>query len=196
MMRSGLVTCVLLLSVGSFGFAQSATQQPTVKPGAGSEQVEARRQVSPSKEAKIRELLALTGVQETVKVSMDGMQKSMRPLLSNSLPPGEYREQLIDLFLQRFREKATPTVMIDMIIPTYDKYFSDEELGSLLAFYKTPVGSKALAVLPKVVAEAQENGRVWGRELGKQSMAEVLDEHPDLKKALEEATLKSHVPQP
>jgi hypothetical protein len=34
-----------------------------------------------------------------------------------------------------------------------------------------------------------------GRELGKQSMEEVLTEHPELKKALEEAAQKNQPPQ-
>ena len=191
MIKAAVWKSLIVLAAVSYGI----TQEATPKPGAPTEQVVAPKKVSASKEAKIRELLDLTGVRETVTVTMNGMEKSMRPLLTSSLPPGDYREQLIDLFIKKFREKATPEKMVDLVIPTYDKYFTEEELTTVISFYKTPVGSKALSVLPKIVAEAQEKGQAMGRELGKQSMEEVLTEHPELKKALEEAAQKNQPPQ-
>ncbi len=41
--------------------------------------------------------------------------------------------------------------------------------------------------MPQLVAEAQAAGSKWGESIGRQSMMEVLAEHPDLKKALEES---------
>jgi len=57
----------------------------------------------------------------------------------------------------------------------------------LIEFYQTPLGQKAIATLPKVTTEMQEQGRKWGEELGKQCMVEVLSEHPELAEALNAA---------
>jgi hypothetical protein len=57
----------------------------------------------------------------------------------------------------------------------------------LIQFYETPVGQKAITVLPKMSAELGEQGEAWGRQMGRDSMLEVLQENPDLAKALDEA---------
>jgi hypothetical protein len=41
--------------------------------------------------------------------------------------------------------------------------------------------------MPKVMAESQEAGGQWGQQIGRDSMMEVLQEHPDLRQALENA---------
>ena len=74
----------------------------------------------------------------------------------------------------------------------YDKYLTHDEIKGLIRFYETPLGQKTLSVLPQIVSEMQESGNKWGGELGKESMREVLAEHPDLAEALENATKKSH----
>ena len=50
-----------------------------------------------------------------------------------------------------------------------------------------PLGQKALSVLPQLSIELQGEGMKLGEKLGRQSMMEVLSEHPELQKALEEA---------
>jgi hypothetical protein len=77
--------------------------------------------------------------------------------------------------------------MVDLVIPIYDKYLSDEDIRALTQFYATPLGKKVITILPKVLIECTQAGEKWGEQLGRQSMQEVLTEHPDLQKALEEA---------
>jgi hypothetical protein len=129
----------------------------------------------------------LAGAKALITQSMATMEKNIRPLMTNSLPPGEYRGKLIDLFLEKFHSKADPQEVLDLVAPIYDKYLSDEEIRGLIQFYETPLGRKALAVLPRVMAESQEAGSEWGQKLGQEAMREVLSEHPDLARALTEA---------
>ena len=79
---------------------------------------------------------------------MDGMEKNIKPLLTSSFPPGEYREKLIDLFFAKFHSKRDLQQLLDLAIPPYDKYYSPEDLKRLIQFYATPVGQKTLTVLP------------------------------------------------
>lgn len=144
-------------------------------------------QIDPAKEADIRHLLEVTGASSLMAQSMDEMEKSIRPLISNSLPPGEYREKLVDLFFEKFHAKRDPDRLLALIIPIYDKYYTGAEIKSLIQFYDTPTGKKMAAVLPKILSESQVVGGKWGEQLGRDSMLEVLDEHPDLRKALEDA---------
>jgi len=147
----------------------------------------AQGKVDPRKEADIRKLLDLVGTKALVSQTMDSMSKSIKPLLTNSLPPGDYREKLVDLFFAKFTAKADVPHLLDLAVPVYDRNFSHEEIRGLIAFYQTPLGQKAIATLPKVTSEMQEQGRKWGEELGKQCMVEVLSEHPELADALNAA---------
>jgi len=111
----------------------------------------------------------------------------MRPLITGALPPGEYRDKLVDLFFEKFRSKRDPDQLLALIVPIYGKYFSDDDIKQLIRMYETPIGQKMLSLLPKVVAESQVTGKAWGEEIGRQCMLEVLAEHPDLQAALQNA---------
>ncbi|HYL65198.1 MAG TPA: DUF2059 domain-containing protein [Candidatus Methylomirabilis sp.] len=144
--------------------------------------------IDPAKDAAIRRLFDVQGTKESMRQVMAGMTANMKPILESSLPPGEYRTQLIDLFLQRFQAKLTIDQLMELAVPVYDKYFSLEEIDGLTKFYQTPLGKKAISVLPQVLLETQSAGSKLGQQIGRQAMMEVLAEHPDLQKALEDAS--------
>jgi hypothetical protein len=143
--------------------------------------------VDPAKEAAVRKMFDVMGMAKLMQQVLAGVSNNMRPMLMSSLPPGEYREKLADLFLQKFQSKIRVEQLLDLTVPIYAKYFSKEEIEGLTRFYQTPLGQKSLSVLPQAVVEMQTESMKLGEKLGREAMVEVLDEHPDLKKALEEA---------
>lgn len=191
-MKISLVLAVCLTLGSIVGNAQSTSGNAGKAPNMQSSSVSksnatAATKIDPAKEADIRRLLDLAGTKALVVQTMDSMSKSIKPLLTNSLPPGEYREKLVDLFFAKFSAKADVEHLLDLAVPVYDKNFSHQEIRSLIEFYQTPLGQKAIATLPKVTAEMQEQGRKWGEDLGRQCMVEVLSEHPELADALNNA---------
>ncbi|MFM6309201.1 MAG: DUF2059 domain-containing protein, partial [Dolichospermum sp.] len=44
----------------------------------------------------------------------------------------------------------------------YNKYFTNEEIKGLIAFYETPLGKYYLTVGPQISNEAEEIGRKYG----------------------------------
>jgi uncharacterized protein len=143
--------------------------------------------IDPAKEAAIRNMFEVLGMKKMMQDVIAGMSSSMKPMLMSSLPPGDYREKLADLFFQRFQSKIHVEQLLDIAVPIYDKYFSKEEVEGLTRFYQTPLGKKALSVMPQSLIEMQTASMKLGEKLGAEAMAEVLEEHPELKKALEEA---------
>ena len=145
--------------------------------------------IDPSKEADIRKLMDVVGAKSMTTDLMRNMVDNMKPVLSNSLPPGDYRAKLIDLFFDKFLARANVEFpkLEDSAVSVYDKYLSDEDIKGLIQFYQTPLGQKTLTVLPKIVVEMQQNGQKLGQQIGQESMMEVLSEHPDLAKQLDEA---------
>lgn len=146
-----------------------------------------KNSIDPAKEADIHRLLEMTGAKNLVNQMMADMTNSIKPLLISSLPPGDYREKLVDLFFAKFRAQATGETMVDMAVPLYDKYLTHEEVKGLLQFYSKPLGQKATNVLPKLSAEMQQLGKEWGEKLGSNLMGEVLGENPELRAQLEQA---------
>jgi len=138
--------------------------------------------------AKATFALMQVQIDGSVNQVMDGMQKNIKPMMMNMLPPGEYRDKLIDLFFEKFRSKADVQVLINLTVEKYDKYLSEEEIKALIQFYSTTLGQKTLSVLPQLMVELQGESMKWGQDLGRQSMIEVLSEHPELRKALEDAS--------
>lgn len=163
---------------------QTTDQQQTNPPPSPATQ---RSQIDPVKAADIRQLMEVTGVKALMTQTMGTMSDSIKPLMTSALPPGEYREKLVDLFFAKFKSKADPQQLLDSIAPLYDKYLTDDEIKGLIQFYQTPLGQKAVNVMPKLVAESQQEGRKWGEALGRQSMMDVLSENPELEKAMENA---------
>jgi hypothetical protein len=170
--------------------APAAPQSPQAqtKPSAPAEAaVKPAPAVDPAKDAAIRKLFDVEGTKDTMRQVLAGMSGKMKPMLESSLPAGEYRAQLIDLFFQKFQSKLSVDQLIELAIPVYDRYFSLEDIEGLTKFYGTPLGKKVISVLPQVLLEVQGAGMKLGEQVGRDSMIEVLDEHPDLKKSLEEA---------
>jgi hypothetical protein len=124
---------------------------------------------------------------------MGDMEKSIKPLLTSSLPPGEYRDRLVQLFFEKFESKLDINVMVDLSIPVYDKYLSDADIRGMIDFYSTPLGKRMVQVLPQLMRECAERGRTWGEGVGRESMIEVLQEHPEIQQAMQ-ATKKDTLP--
>jgi len=189
MQRSAKALIVVLL-FAAFCSAQDASsdqgQSQSVAAAAKASQAQVKKEQM--KDADVRHLLELTHAGALATQTMNAMEANMRPLMTDAFPKGEYREKLISLFFDKFHAKLDVQQLVDMAIPAYKKYYSDEEIKQLIAFYQTPLGQKMLDVAPQLVAETQAAGQNWGAQLGRECMQEVLAEHPDLANALENAT--------
>ena len=188
-MKAFSAALVIVFLLGVFCSAQDASSPAT---GSDSDQSVAaaarankQSKIDPQKEADIRRLLQLMGAERAMTQAMANMETNIRPLLTSSFPAGEYRDRLIQLFFDKFHSKIDPQELIGLAMPVYDKYLSDADVKGLIDFYSTPLGEKVINVLPDIVAESGERGRQWGEKIGRESMIEVLQEHPEMKEALQ-----------
>lgn len=148
--------------------------------------------VDPAEKADIRHLMDLAGTKATVQQMMNYMDKNLRPLLLHAFPPGPYRERLIELFLEKFNTKATPQYVMNLAIPYYAQYFSEADIKGLIQFYETPLGQKWVRALPKLRAALLAKSQSLGGQLGRQTMMEVLREHPHLAQEFVAAQRAAH----
>lgn len=146
--------------------------------------------VSSAKEEAIRKLFEVSGIKESMKSTMAAAMDNIRPTLARSLPPGEYQGKLIDLFIERFQQKVKVDDIVELIIPIYDKHLSMEDVGALTKFYQTPAGKKALSTMTQLMLECANVSQKYGEDAGRQAMIEVIAEHPEIQKAIEESGKK------
>jgi len=112
-----------------------------------------------TKDAKIRELINLMG---TAKVAVDLMKTEVAGM--KKLLPFPAAAQ--DDFEKEFLATVDAKDLVDLVVPIYDRHFSEQDIDGMLAFYRSPVGQHFTKALPQVTAESQKAGEEWGKALG------------------------------
>ena len=51
------------------------------------------------------------------------------------------------------------------VYPVYHQHFSQEEIEAMVAFYRTPAGSKALQVMPQVTMQSMQATQRWAQSV-------------------------------
>lgn len=87
----------------------------------------------------------------------------------------EAGKKIAAIFKDRFSKALPYQEMVDLQAGLLAKYYSPEELKSLIAFYDSPVGRKTLAVMPKITADAA----AWSQQ-------RMMNELPTLMQDLEQ----------
>jgi uncharacterized protein len=128
------------------------------------------------KRALIRELLDLTGgaamAEQLTQIVLSQFQQNYTTMMQNLLTQrqdisAEERQRLLarlasfENFSRKFMAKFPKRINISEILetvysPLYDKYFNEQELEELIAFYRTPAGRKAIVVLPALMQEGMQ----------------------------------------
>jgi hypothetical protein len=116
----------------------------------------AQQAASPETLQAARELQAVMSG-DVVKQMMDQMMSAMWPNVERQLGGKVNAAALAELRgeFERVMLKYVTTVMNEAPA-IYARHFSADELRALTAFYRTPIGIKALAVMPKVMGESMQ----------------------------------------
>lgn len=67
-------------------------------------------------------------------------------------------------------------------IPAYQRYFSEEDMASVIAFYKSPTGQRLLESQPLIESAAGDQLRKAGRAIGQEVYLRHKDEIEAAKK--------------
>ncbi len=105
-----------------------------------------------SKETKIRRLLDTMQAGDMGKQVMDRMTASFRRM--PNLPAG---------FIDEFQKSVDPQELVDLTVPIYDKYLTEQDVEGLIEFYNSPVGKKFVSVQGAIMQEAMTAGEQWGQ---------------------------------
>jgi|KBSSwiStaDraftv2_1062776.scaffolds.fasta_scaffold1171997_2 hypothetical protein len=146
-MKRTLIGCAVLISVVCCASANAAT----------------------SKQEDIRKLMDVVGVKnlalQMAQLATQGMMQAYRTTMPDmpDRAASVIEREMVAVFTEGM---DAPGGLFERVVPVYDKYFTHEEIKALMAFYQTPTGKKAIAVMPQLVGECSEVGRQWGTSLG------------------------------
>jgi hypothetical protein len=108
-----------------------------------------------SKTDNIQTLLELTG---SGKLGMQVMQ-NMLASFKQTYP------DVPEKFWKEFMKEVNADALNKMVIPIYEKYYTELEIQQLIAFYQTPLGKKVILTTPQIMQESMQAGQAWGREI-------------------------------
>jgi hypothetical protein len=135
--------------------------------------------IDPQKEARIRELMDLTGAKNLGQQLIDAGMEQFRSSVLDSQPDNPRAKQFVDAFVTRFQKHFDPTALTDRIIPIYDQYLTAEDLKGLLDYYRSPLGQRMLKALPDVARESQAAGYTLGQKAAQDTMEELKADFPE-----------------
>lgn len=138
----------------------------------GTGTVAAQGGVSPEKLALIREYIQITGGSKSASEMTDMMlafqeaeaEKMAASMIDmdKELSPGDKSAakkmtvEITQRIMKRTREFFAKEIDLDqmiddIVVPIYDKHFSEAELRELIAFYKTTTGRKTIELMPELM---------------------------------------------
>jgi len=160
-----VILFTLLTSICPLLGAQTAPAGPQMSPAADAG---LPPPAHPATEAQIREYLAMT---RAIENAHKAMASGIRANRATSAP------YFTASFWDDMEEAVMEIDLAALIVPAYQKYFSEEDMAATLAFYKTPAGQRLLAAQPPigaaVTSAAQEAGQIAGRQVALKHRDEI-----------------------
>jgi hypothetical protein len=157
--------------------------------------------ISESKRQRVLELVEAMNQQTSMEKVVDAVVQEMDRIMdasfeelvnsSDAFTPEEKdrmlgeRRVVSELVAAKFRERFLrevdfPKLQQELFLTLYDKYFTEDEIVAIVAFYRTPAGQKTLRVLPELTAEAMRRSQeLLGPQLvriGDEVVREALEE--------------------
>jgi len=118
-----------------------------------------------SKREKIKHLLELTGSGKLGMQVMDQMMSSFKNSYST----------VKQEFWDNFRKEINANDIENLILPVYDKYYTETDIDQLITFYNSPIGKKMINTMPLVMQETMKAGQNWGKEISEKVLARLKE---------------------
>lgn len=118
-----------------------------------------------SKADKLKQLLELQGsgkMGETVIKTMIESYKKAYPSVDAKI-------------WDEFASEMKGSEMVALIIPIYDKYYTESDIDQLIAFYNTPIGKKSIELMPVIMQESMSVGQEWGKKIAEKMAKKLKD---------------------
>jgi hypothetical protein len=136
------------------------------------------QEVDPAFRADIVKLMEITGSAKIGHQVGSMMTQQMLQLYKSQHPDAPARSFEI---VQEVAEKELtaafegPEGLQAQIIPLYARHFTQEDVRGLIAFYQSPLGQKAIGVMPALMQDSMSLGQKWAATIGPRVQKDVED---------------------
>lgn len=107
----------------------------------------------PASKRSIEKLMERTGAGQLGIQVMNQMLPSLKKMVPDA--PEE--------FWRDFMAEVDANEMVNMVIPIYQKYLTEEDVKVMNAFYNSETGKKLIRVQPSIMRESMMLGQQWGQ---------------------------------
>lgn len=124
-----------------------------------------------SRLALARQVVVDSHATDTMRQVLPALLGQIKPMLARQGAD----QKTIDDLMGRFQAKIEPELgrFADLVAQIYAREFSEEDLGNLDAFYKSPTGQHLIAKQPAIVQGMNAVGTQWGQNIAR----EVLQDY-------------------
>jgi hypothetical protein len=111
----------------------------------------------------VKELMDKTGTGEMAVQAMN----QMLPVIKQMVPEAS------DQFWVEFMKEVNPEDLVTMIIPIYQRHFSQEDIDAVNAFYDTKAGQNFISSQPLIMQESMMVGQAWSQAIVQKVIAKA-----------------------
>lgn len=120
--------------------------------------------LTPGKRQEILRLVEAMGgkelIQQYVRQNISLVKKFRPDIPADKLPVVE--REISSFMIEKI---SAPGGLAEQLLPVFAKRFTPQEMRELLAFYESPVGQKAVTVMPSAMREAKNVAQQMGISL-------------------------------
>ena len=127
--------------------------------GSGSAAASDAVEITPEFQATIERLMEVSKVNEMTEQLGVLMEQQILPVSGVENP--EAFEAGFKIGAEMVRELTADGGPLKEIIPIYAKYFSEDDILQLIAFYETPLGQKMIEVMPQLTMDSMQVSMRW-----------------------------------
>ncbi len=96
----------------------------------------------------------------------------MLPMIKRMVPDAP------EAFWVEFQKELNPNELVEMIIPIYQKHFSQEDIDAVNAFYETKAGKNFIQSQPLIMQESMIVGQAWSQGIVQKIMMKAQTVQP------------------
>jgi TonB family protein len=142
--------------------------------------VQAPKSIDPALRADVLALLEENHVSRASEAVMRKMFDGMRPMMLKSFAGLGNREKILDSYENKLVAMTDTEEFREGIVAVYAKYFNDDDVKNLMAFYSTPTGKKFNESMPLLSADLMGMGQRLAQEKLPDILKELCREYPEL----------------
>ncbi len=111
----------------------------------------------PASKESVRKMMTEAG---SGKMGVQIMEQ-MIPAIKKMIPDAP------DKFWTDIMANVNPNELINLVIPIYQKYLTEDDVKGIIAFYASPVGKKLIRVQPAIMRDSIRLGQQWGQQMAR-----------------------------